>query len=354
MTAPEPATEQATQAARRRVWVTGGSGFVGRAIVRHLVARGDEVTVSVRDARRVEDAADLAGATIVESDLSDVRRLGETFRDGSVSAVIHAAGSYRVGITKAERGAMWDANIGSTTRILDAAEAGAVGRLVYLSTCGILGNTRGRIVDETWRRDVADGFVSWYDETKFGAHEVVQQRARAGAPVVTVLPSQVYGPGDHSMVGQQLESAFRGTLRYRVLDEVGLGFVHVDDLARGIVAAMDDGRIGEQYILSGPQLRVVDVTAVAARLGGHPLPPKIPTGVLRLFAPIAGFVGRAGLPELVASASGTFWGSSAKATAELGFTPREIEAGLRDTFGLPRAMPAPDEALAAASSVDRS
>jgi dihydroflavonol-4-reductase len=307
---------------------------VGRVIVRRLVARGDQVTVSVRNRGRVAELGELDGATIVEDDLSNVHRLGESLRDGLFDAVIHAAGSYRVGIARSERGAMWDANIGSTTRLLDAAEAGRVGRIVYLSTCGILGDTHGRIVDETWRRDVAEGFVSWYDETKFGAHEVAQQRARAGAPIVTVLPSQVYGRADHSMVGDQLRRAYRGSLRYRVLDEAGLGFVHVEDLAAGIGAALDRGRIGESYILSGPQVRFQDALRIAAELGGQVLPPKIPTALLRVLVPIGGVIGQPGLAELVASAGATFWGSSAKAAAELGFAARPLEDGLRDAFGM--------------------
>ncbi|HET9681906.1 MAG TPA: NAD-dependent epimerase/dehydratase family protein [Candidatus Limnocylindrales bacterium] len=313
--------------------MTGGSGFVGRVLARRLVAHGDDVTVSVRNRSRVAELAELDGTTIVEDDLTDVRRLADALRGHD--AVIHAAGSYRVGIARTERGAMWDANIGATTRVLDAVEVAGIPRIVYLSTCSVLGDTHGRVVDESWRRDIGDGFVSWYDETKFGAHEVAQQRARAGAPVVTVLPSQVYGPGDHSAIGAQLRDAYRGTLRYRALEEAGLGFVHVEDLAAGILAAVDRGRVGESYILSGPQVRLADATRVAAELGGQRLPPVIPTSLLRLLVPIGGLIGRPGLAELVASAGATFWGSSAKAEAELGFSARSLEDGLRATFGLP-------------------
>ncbi|MBI3750424.1 MAG: NAD-dependent epimerase/dehydratase family protein [Chloroflexi bacterium] len=263
-----------------------------------------------------------------------VRRLAEGLREAD--AVVHAAGSYRVGIARSERGAMWDANIGTTTRVLDAAEVAGVGRIVYLSTVAALGNTHGIVVDETHRRDLREGFVSWYDETKYGAHEVAQQRAIAGAPVVTALPSQVYGPADHSPVGDQLRMAFRGQLRYRVLDDVGLGFVHVDDLASGIIAALGQGVAGQSYVLSGPTSTLTDVLATAARLGGHGLPPRIPTGLLRVIAPFGPLVGRPSIPEAISSSAGvTYWASSAKAAAQLGFVARGIEDGLRDTFGLP-------------------
>ena len=75
-------------------------------------------------------------------------------------AVIHAAGMYRIGIGRSERGAMWDANVGATTRFLDAAERAGAPRIVCLSTVNVFGNTHGRVVDESYRRDLAEGFVS--------------------------------------------------------------------------------------------------------------------------------------------------------------------------------------------------
>src|SRR6185503_6272567 len=193
--APAAASEQTRDATGpRRIWISGATGFVGKAVVRVLRSRGDEVIAPVRNPRKATQLVDM-GVTVIEDDLTDVGRIADQLRD--VDAAIHAAGSYRVGITREERGAMWDANIGTTTRVLDATEAAKTPRVVYVSTVGVFGNTHGRAVDETYRRNIREGFVSWYDETKFGAHEVALQRARAGGPIITVQPSQVYGPEDH-------------------------------------------------------------------------------------------------------------------------------------------------------------
>jgi len=293
--------------------------------------RGDEVIAPVRDRRRAEELLDM-GVTVLEDDLSDVDVMAEMMRD--IDAAIHAAGSYRVGITRQERGAMWDANIGTTTRFLDAAEAAKVPRIVYVSTVGIFGNTHGQVADESYRRNIREGFVSWYDETKFGAHEVVLQRTRTGAPIVPVLPSQVYGPGDHSSVGEQLALAHAGKLPYVALTDVGLGFVHVDDLATGIIAALDRGAAGRSYVLSGPRYRLGDALAIAARLGGKRLPRlTIPNGVLRVLAPAGRLVGQANMREVVEAAAGvTYWASNDRAVQELDWHPRDLEEGLRDTF----------------------
>ncbi len=316
-----------------RILVTGAAGLVGRAIVRLLRERGDTVVALVRDPRRASFLADL-GAELDASDLSDVGAITESLR--GADALIHAAGSYRIGIPVSERPAMRGANVGTTTRILDAAEAAGTARIVYVSTGNIYGNTHGVTVDEAYRRNLDEGFLSWYDETKYRAHEVAEQRIARGVPIVVVLPSQVYGPGDRTGFGEQVRLAHAGKLPYRALTGVRIGLVHADDLARGIVAALDRGRIGEGYNLSGPVASLGEAEAIAARLGGHQLPRlHLPDGLLRAMAPLGRLIGQPNLRELVGASSGvTYLFSSAKAEAELGFTTRDLETGLRDTLGV--------------------
>jgi dihydroflavonol-4-reductase len=314
-----------------RVLITGGAGFVGGAVTRQLLARGDDVVALVRDRARTSGIEKL-GAHVIEDDLADVPRLTAALE--GVDALIHAAGRYRVGIPASERDAMWDANVGTTTRVLTAAGAAAVPKILYVSTVNAFGNTHHNVVDESYRRDLAEGFASWYDETKYRGHEVAELRLAAGSPIVIVLPSQVYGPGDHSQFGEQLRAAFAGTLPYRVLGEVGLGLVHVDDVAAGIVAALDRGVVGRSYVLSGPRTTLDGAIDIAAGIGGHK-PPRlaIPTGMVRLLAPLGRLMGQPNIKELVSAASDvTYWASAARAEEELGFRPRSIEEGLRDTF----------------------
>jgi dihydroflavonol-4-reductase len=315
-----------------RIVVTGGAGLVGRAVVRRLRERGDTVIALVRDPSRATFLAEL-GAELVASDLSDVAKL--TAALGGADGLIHAAGSYRIGIAAAERPAIWDANVGTTTRILDAAAAAGTPRIIYVSTGNIYGNTHGMTVAETYERNLADGFLSWYDETKYRAHEIAEQRIAGGAPIVTVLPSQVYGPGDRTGFGEQVRLAHAGKLPYLALTGVRIGLVHADDLAAGIVAALDRGRIGERYNLSGPQASLGEVEAIAARLGGHRLPwLRFSDGLLRAMAPLGRLMGQPNLREVIAASSGvTYLFSPAKAQAELGFATRDLETGLRDTFG---------------------
>ncbi len=158
-----------------RVALTGGAGFIGGAVARALATRGDDVVALVRDRSRPGSLTEI-GATLIEDDLSDVGRLTRALE--GADSVIHSAGSYRVGVPASERDAMWDANVGTTTRVLDAAVAAGVPCIVYVSTVNVFGNTHGTVVDESYRRDLADGFLSWYDETKFRAHEVAEAADR--------------------------------------------------------------------------------------------------------------------------------------------------------------------------------
>jgi len=329
----ESAALETADAERRpmRVVVTGGAGFIGRAVVGLLRARGDGVVALVRDTGKAGYLQAL-GCDTVACDLSD--RVELVALMAGADAVIHGAGSYRVGIRPSERPAMWDANVGTTERVLAAAIEAGVPRIVYVSTVNVFGNTHGRVVDESFRRDLSEGFLSLYDETKYRAHELALDRIAAGAPVVIVMPSQVYGPRDHSGVGVQLRLAHEGNLPYRALDDLGIGLVHVDDLASGIVAALDRGRIGESYILGGPTTTLADAMGLAARLGGRPLTRiRLPNVLVRAMSQFGRLVGQANLREVISASDGvTYWASSAKAEAELGFRTRSIEDGLRDTF----------------------
>ena len=315
----------------RTVFVTGGAGFIGGAVARPLRARGDDVVAVVRDPSKAADLRE-TGVRLIAGDLGTADAVREAIR--GCDAVIHIAGMYEVGVPGSRRPAMYAANVTLTERVLDAAIAEGIGRIVYISTVNVFGNTHGRVVDESYRRDLGDGFLSWYDETKYRAHEIAEARIAAGAPIVIAMPSQVYGPNDHSTFGEQLALAHAGRLRYRALDDVGAGLVHVDDLAGGIVAALDGGSIGRSYVLSGPRTTLRDAIGLAAKVGGREPPAlRLPTGLLRVMAPLGVLIGQRNLREVIASSSGvTYWATADRAKAELGWQAREIEAGFRDMF----------------------
>jgi dihydroflavonol-4-reductase len=319
-----------------RVFVTGGNGFIGSAVVRRLVDRGDRVTAVVRDPSNAERLAEL-GVDLRQGDLTRTAAIVDAMRGSD--AAIHLAGMYRIGIPASDRPAMLDANVGTTTRMLDAFGTAGLDRMVVVSTINVVGNTHGRIVDERYRRDLSEGFRSYYDETKYRAHRAALERIASGSRIVIAQPGQVYGPRDHSGIGQQLRAAHDGTLRYVTFGDLGIAPVFINDVAAGIAAALDRGRIGESYFLGGQNIRLRDVLAAAARVGGRTLTPvELPAPMARLAARLpARFARSMGFPddlgEVVRAGLGvTYWGSSAKAATELGYAPRDLASGLRATF----------------------
>jgi dihydroflavonol-4-reductase len=318
-----------------RAVVTGGAGFIGRSVVRQLRARGDAVVALVRDDGRAEPLREL-GCELVEGDLASLAAgpLGAAL-DGA-DALFHLAGSYRVGIAATEHAAMYQANVGATRAVLDAAIAGAVPRIVYVSTANVYGDTHGRVVDETYRRPQPPEYLSYYDETKYLAHLAAEERMAAGAPILIALPCMVYGPGDHSQVGATIRQAMAGRLPVINAPELGGNLVHVDDLATGIVLIHDKGLIGEEYVLGGEIATLREVVRRAAAVAGK-RPPRLstPSWLLHAVTPLGGLIGRplAGAPnlrEMVRASDGvTYWATDAKARVELGYAPRDLAAGLR-------------------------
>jgi nucleoside-diphosphate-sugar epimerase len=254
-------------------------------------------------------------------------------------AVFHIAADYRVGMAASKRDSMRDSNIGGTERVFDAAADAGVDKIVYVSTINVFGNTNGQTVDESYRRDEADGFVSTYDETKYRAHLIAEQRAAEGAPIVIVQPGGVYGPGDHALVGQMIEQASTGKMPARAFPELGLNMVHVDDVADGIMLAYDKGKPGESYVLGGEITTQGDLIDKAAAIGGKK-PPRmtVPPVLLKAMIPVGRWIGPPmGLPpnfrEMISAAHNvTYWAKDDRARQELGYQPRDLDTGLRETI----------------------
>jgi dihydroflavonol-4-reductase len=324
-----------------RAFVTGATGFIGGHVARKLRGRGDDVVALVRSPDKAQDLRD-QGVELVEGDLSseDAIRRGA---DGA-DAVFHIGAIYKVGIKKSEQEGLWDANVRGTERVLDAAHEGGAKRIVYTSTVNVFGNTGGQIVDESYRRDESDGFLSVYDETKYRAHLVAEDRIAKGYPIVMVQPGGVYGPNDHSEVGNMIDQAARGKLPAKMFPETGFMMVHVEDVADGILLAHDKGRIGESYVLAGEQVRMGEIVDRAAETVGRK-PPRMtmPNAVMKLSAPLGPVIGPVmGFPpnlhELISASEGvTYWARDDKARSELGFQPRDLDTGLRETIAAGKA-----------------
>jgi dihydroflavonol-4-reductase len=319
-----------------RIFLTGATGFIGGRVASQLRDRGDDVVALVRSPGKAANLREL-GCELIEGDLSDTGAIKNGVE--GAEGVIHAAAIYKVGIPKKERPAMHESNVTGTENVLDAAIAAGVPRIVYVSTVAVFGNTKEQVVDESYQRDESEGFLSCYDETKYRSHQIAKDRIAKGAPIVIVQPGGVYGPGDHSEIGNFIDQTRKGKLRAKAFPQLGFNLVHVDDVADGILLALDTGKLGESYVLGGEIARMDDVIRKTAELSGRKYPKAtLPVGLMKISAPLGPVLGPAmGFPpnfgEAIKSADGvTFWAKHDKAMNELGYKPRDFETGLKQTL----------------------
>jgi dihydroflavonol-4-reductase len=320
-----------------RYLMTGATGFIGGRLARQLVARGHDVVALVREPRRALPLEDL-GVELAPGDIRDAGSVRAAMR--GADGVFHLAAWYRVGARDSSEAE--SINVAGTRTVLAAARDAGVARIVYTSTVAVFGDTRGRVVDPTHRYD--GPWLSEYDRTKWLAHyEVAVPMAEAGLPLVIVQPGYVYGPGDHSNVGDVLRDYLRRRLPAKPVQ--GGCWAHVDDIARGHVLAMEKGRTGESYVLAGECRLWSDVLDLAHDITGiRPprlsLPPALARLASTLARPLAAILPlpQTYHPETLRIAAGvTYWADDAKARQELGWEPRPLREGLAQTLAAERA-----------------
>ena len=157
-------------------------------------------------------------------------------------AVIHIGAIYKVGIPKSKHaGDVRRQRARHRARARRGRRRRRARRIVYVSTGDVFGDTRGQVGERELRPRPAAEFPSYYDETKYLAHQIADDRIARGAPIVIVQPGGVYGPDDHSELGNMIDQARTGKLKLRMFPESGFNFVYVEDVAAGIAAGARQG-----------------------------------------------------------------------------------------------------------------
>src|SRR5215213_11917149 len=154
-----------------KIFVTGGTGFIGGHAVRALRARGDDVRALVRNPGKAAELEAL-GCELIQGTLADTAAIREGMQ--GCEAAIHGAAVYEVGIPESEHRAMYESNVLGTENVLGAALDAELQKVVYISTVAVFGNTHGKIVDEGYEQAGTD-FTSYYEQTKYEAHKVAKR-----------------------------------------------------------------------------------------------------------------------------------------------------------------------------------
>ena len=255
-----------------RVFLTGGSGFIGGALAARLVARGDEVVALARS-----EAAAMAvasrGAEVARGDVLDEDSLAAGM--ASCELAYHVAGVNTH--CPPDPAMLLRVNVQGTEAAVRAASRAGVRRLVLTSSAASVGEPAGTIGrEDTSHRG---SYLSVYDRSKHhGERAAFQAARRLGVEVVAVNPSSVQGPGRAAGNGRLIIAYLNGRLRAFV--DTYVSVVDIDDTAEGHVLAAERGHAGRRYLLNGATIRSRDALEIVSELSGihdpvHMLPPPL-------------------------------------------------------------------------------
>ncbi|HEY3138408.1 MAG TPA: hopanoid-associated sugar epimerase [Blastocatellia bacterium] len=314
------------------VLVTGGTGFVGSHLVRILLERGEEVRCLVRSSSRRDNLEDLSVEFVI-GDLRDLDSLKRAARGCHI--LYHCAADYRLWCN--DPAEMYAANVKGTNNIMQAAFDEGIQRVVYTSTVGCLGlNDNGTPASEDTPVTIED-MIGHYKRSKFLAEELARDWSRRGLPVVIVNPSTPVGELDikPTPTGKIIVDFLRGKMFGYV--ETGMNLIDVRDCAEGHVLAAEKGRVGERYILGGPNVTLKEMFDMLASVSDVASPKvKVPHWVAEIYASLENFwsinIARRepDVPlESVKLARHKMWFDASKAVAELGLRQTPIGDALQ-------------------------
>lgn len=296
-----------------KAFITGGTGFVGTALIKELLAQGAQVTATVRTFERAQQLP--RGVRVIPADITKPNSFQHAVRGQDV--VFHLAAVTRAGVPLKDRERVHRITVEGTRHVLAAATEAGVPRIIHVS-CASVAAENLVLETETQR-------------AKHRAHfEVAAEFQRSGAPVTIACLGTVYGPGDSSGLARLMKWQARGRLRVMLTPESMRAWTYVEDAARGLRLCAERGHAGETYNLVGPTHTFREFFAACAEVTGQPapyvwLPAAVARGAAHLLQrPLPAWAER--LRNLTTSTPTV---SPEKAQAELGWEVRGLREGLQ-------------------------
>ncbi len=298
-----------------KVFVTGGNGFIGSAVVRALATAGHEIRCLLRPTSNT----DRIDSIQYERTIGDVRDLN-SLRDGveRCDAIIHLASLSSWDVIDSPE--MTDVVLGGTRNVLEAAKGPRARVLFVSSNTAIDGTDEPRVLDERAPFSLSQLHGLTYAQLKHQAEGFCLEGNRNGVPVVIVNPAETYGPLDTDLItaGTLVDFAKSNPV---LVPKGGGSIAHVEDVAKGIVLGLERGTPGERYFLGGENIewkRLAELTLEA--LGKKSRIITIPNGLFRSATRVATTL-RIPLsynPKIVPYATRYFYFDGRKAREHLG------------------------------------
>jgi len=264
----------------KRIMVTGASGQLGRKLTKELIRQGYRVRAHFRTAEKAARWCP-PEAEAVYGDLLNPSWLYRAVDD--CDAVIHCAA--KVSLRQRPDDEMYRINVAGTAHVVSACMSSGVKRLVHISTIGAVGGSTDSTALDEFASFNLSGYGIPYFETKRKAEEIVLGVNGGTLEVVVVNPSIMISPPDRKVTRADLDRIPSWIPFYF---DFGLNFVQTEDVIDGILAALNEGRAGERYLLTGENVDAKRAFALAKDYLDIRRPVlKLPHGLLYLAGLIA-------------------------------------------------------------------
>ncbi len=250
-----------------KVFVTGGTGFIGSRVVTRLVGAGHQVRCLVRSSKATLVLKQL-DVRFTPGDLTDKASLAKGME--GCDWVINAAAAYD--FWSPDRRVFREVNVVGTRNVMEAALESTISKVVHVSTVVVFGKPdRSPVTEDT---PVGPVRFSEYARTKYEGELVAWELFKTrGLPLVVVYPGAVLGAKDPKATGQYLQNLLQGKMPATIFSDASFPFVHVNDVAEAIVrAAEKQNNLGERYLLIGENLTFGQINSIIAEISRVPLP----------------------------------------------------------------------------------
>lgn len=314
-----------------KYFLTGATGFLGGSLAKQLRNGGHEVIAVVRNLSKANDLRTI-GVTVVQGDVTEKDSMREAMKGCDV--VFHVAGWYKVGVKDKTPGQK--INVEGTRNVLELMQELHIPKGLYTSTLAVNSDTHGAMPNETYH--FTGKHISEYDKTKAAAHEIAAAFMQQGLPLVILMPGLIYGPNGTSLSDEAMRLYLQKKLPL-IPKKSEYCWAHVDDIAYAHILAAEKAVPGSTYIIAGERCLLTDAFGLAHTITGIRKPLAVPPVMLTITSFFSALVeGFIPLPEMYNSealrvqAGVTYLGDNSKAKKELGYNPRPLAVGLKETL----------------------
>lgn len=318
-----------------RVFITGATGFIGSQVAQILSDKGHELVCLFRNRNEKTDYLNSIGAQLIRGDITNKSSLLEGMR--ICDAAIHLAAIYSFWI-KDDRD-YWRVNVDGTRNVMECALEHHLKKIIHVSTA----ITFGKPSDHPYTETSKPGLVmfSKYAKSKHEGNQVVWDLYKnKSLPVVMIYPGGVLGAGDPKSSGNYISNFIHGKMPATVLDHSSITWVHVHDVADGIVKALEKkDNIGESYILAKHYISFADFNKIISEISGVPAPKMAMSDAMtvasaKMLTGLAAITGKE--PSLgmstdqIRTMKNGFYANGSKAERELGLVYTPLRKAIED------------------------